>query len=316
MANAVGDGEGCFQRAAAGTGVDDDGCVVETGGDKGLVLGGELVFFLPLHCLPPEAAGTRDREAALTSDEGQLAGDEIGGEVALLGEEPHSALGLEADAAGGDGGDAAVGEADAGVGDILVGAGNGGTERIDILDGTVDDGEHQVEVVDHEVEDDGYIGAARLEGSDAGGLDVERAADAGGDRAVLGGEAEKMADLQDALVALGEAGELVGLVQRGGIWLFDKHVTVGVEGLDGELGVMLGGSGDDERVGMLDEGREVEHGNMAGFTSHFGGTLLIGVVDAGQDGARVLGQLERVEPAEMTGADQADAQGISDNGLP
>ena len=137
--------------------------------------------------------------------------------VAVAREDAHAPFGALGDPAGGDRRDRAVGKADARVGDVLVRAGDGGADRVHALDRAVDQRQHQVEIVDHQIEDDRYVGAARLERRDARRLDIQRRAESAGQRAVRGGEAFQMADLQHEPARGGERGEIVGLGERAAI---------------------------------------------------------------------------------------------------
>ena len=65
-------------------------------------------------------------------------------EVGVVLEDADLAHFLEADAAGGDVGHAAVFKADAGVGDVLALAQDGGADRVDRLDGRADEMEHDL----------------------------------------------------------------------------------------------------------------------------------------------------------------------------
>src|SRR5215472_9527229 len=81
-------------------------------------------------------------------------------QVGLVLEDAQLALGLHADARGRGVGHAAVGEADAGVGDIDLVGKHRGTDRIDRGYRRGDDGLHDVDVVDHQIEHHVHIRAA------------------------------------------------------------------------------------------------------------------------------------------------------------
>ena len=182
-----------------------------------------------------------------------------------------------------------------------------------LLDRAVHQRQHQVEVVDHQVEDHRHVGAARLERRDAGGLDIERRADAAGQRAVRGGEPLQVPDLQHAVAGGGQGGEVVGLGQRGGDRLFHQHVLAGPQRGGGQGVVRLGRGGDDQRVAGLQQGGKVQVGG-AGLPADGAGALGVEVVHADQAGARRRRGLQRVVAAEMAGAGDADAEAVRGHG--
>ena len=161
--------------------------------------------------------------------------------------------------------------------------------------------------MDHQVEDHRHVGAARLEGGDTGGLDVERRADAPRQCAVRGREAFQVADLQHAVVGGGQGGEVVRLGQGGGDRLFHQHVLARPQGGRSEGVVCLGGGGDDQGVAGSQEGGKVEVGG-AGFPADRAGALGVDVVDAGERGPPRGRGLQRVIAAEMAGTGNADSE--------
>jgi len=259
----------------------------------------------PGDLLPPEAAGAGQRQAAVAPDHHQLAGGEVGGQVALFREQAHPAFGLERDAAGGDGGDAAVLEPDAGVGDVLVRAGHGGAQGVHAADRAIDQGQDQVEVVDHQVQDDRHVGTARLERGDAGAFDIQGPGDAGADGTVFGAVAQEVADLQDGAGLLGQGCQLVGLRQRGGDRLLDQDVAAGLDGLGGQRVMGVGGGGDDQRVTGGQQVRK-RQGRRPHLPRDDRGTGGVRVVQPGQHGTAACGNLQGMEAPEMPGPSNAD----------
>ena len=171
-----------------------------------------------------------------------------------------------------------------GIGDVLIRAGHRRADRIDMGDLARHQRQHQVQIVDHQVENDGYVCAARLERGDPGGLDIQRRADPAGEGAMRGGKALQVADLQHQPALLGQAGQLVGLLQGGGDRLFHQHMLAGAQRGGGEGVMGLGRRRDHQRVAGGEQRRKVHVGG-AGLPADRAGALVIDVVDAGQDGA-------------------------------
>ena len=299
--------QGYVKRAAAGGGVNQDGGAIEDGGGEARVFGGHRVGVGPGGFLEAGAFEEGDRGAVGGADGGEAAGGEVDVQIEVLTEEAHAAFLLEGDAAGGEGGDAAVGEADAGVGDVVLRGGDGGADGVDGGDGAVDEGEHEVDVMDHQVKHDGDIGAAGFEGRDADAFDIERVGQAGGDGGVFGGVAQEMADLQDEAVAGGEGGHFVGFGEGGGDGFFDEDVFAGGQRLQREAMMQGCGGGDDNGVRRGEEAIEGQ-GGAADLGCDGGGPGGGGVVQAGEGCARVGGDFLGMKAAEMAGADDADAQ--------
>ena len=127
-------------------------------------------------------------------------------------------------------------------------AGDGGAHRVHAGQRRVDEGEHEIEVVDHQIEMTETSVPRGLKGAMRGGVDIERAAHAGGDGVVFGGVADQVADLQDQVAGGGEGGEMVRLVEGGGDGLFDQHVAAGLQRGGREGVVVFGGGGDDHGI--------------------------------------------------------------------
>ena len=271
------------------------------------MFGGEGIVGVPGDPLDPRAGEQRDGRTVAAADGGERAGVEIDGDVRVLGEQAHAALGAQRDAAGDEGGDAAVLESQAGVGDILMRPGDRGADGVDGDDRAGDEGEDEVDVVDHQVENDRHVGAARLERGDAGALDVVGLRHAGADGAVLGGVAQQVADLQDAPIGGGEGRHVVGLGEGGGDRFFDQDMLAGRQRRYRQAVMQVGGGGDDDGVTGGEE-RVQRHGLGVGFAGDLRRPGGVGVVDAGEGRARGSGDLLGVKAPEMAGADDADAQ--------
>jgi len=76
---------------------------------------------------------------------------EVEGDVGVPLEDAHLAFAFEADAAGGDVGNTAVGKEDAGVGDILLAGEDRRADGVDALHRRTDDVLYDVDIVDHQV---------------------------------------------------------------------------------------------------------------------------------------------------------------------
>ena len=170
--------------------------------------------------------------------------------------------------------------------------------------------EHQIEVVDHQVEDDGDVRAARLERRDAGCFDIERSGDTGGDGAVLGRVAQQVAHLQHAAAGARQGRQLVGLVQRRGDGFFHQHVAAAFQRECCDVEMRFGGCGHDHRVGDVQKIGEADRRHATQFATDQGGALGIQIRKPHQGGAPAGGDLQRVEPAEMAGAYDADAKDV------
>ena len=155
--------------------------------------------------------------------EGDVAGHRPGAE------DPDFAHSLGADAAGGEVGDAAVGEAQARIGDVLRFAEHRNSDGVYVRDGRVHEGQHDVEIVNHQIEHHADVRAACRVGREAVRFDKARF---GCDRLQVGEnrvEALDVADLQHATALLGkldQIGRLGGVV---GHRFFDEHVPVSLE---------------------------------------------------------------------------------------
>ncbi len=232
---------------------------------------------------------------------------EIDSEITRRAEDAHPALGAGGDATSGNAGDGTRGEANAGIGDVLLVTGDGRTDSIDAFDLAVGQRQDQVEVVDHEIEHDGNIGAACFECAGAGGFQVERAAGAGDKGRVGGGEALEMADLENGAIVARELSEVIRISQCGSDGFLDQDVAAGAEGLAGDGVVRVGGDRDDKGLRGGDQIGEGEGGG-SGFTGEGGGMARIVVVNAGEGGAGGGDNFKSVVAAEVAGADEADAE--------
>ncbi len=154
---------------------------------------------------------------------------EIDRDVGVRLEDAELALALERHAAGGDVGDAAVGEAQARVGDVDVLREHRDADRLDALDAVVHQAQDQVEVVDHQVEDDVDVGAALGERREAVALDEARPGDDAGQGADRRVEALEVADLQDAPARVRRVDQRLPLRDRDGQRLLDEDVDALVE---------------------------------------------------------------------------------------
>jgi len=202
-------------------------------------------------------------------DEEKLLVREIDGEVLARLKEAQLADLFGTDAAGGEVGDAAVGELEADVGDVGLVREDGKADGADVCDWRVDEAEYDIEIVDHEVEHD--IDVERAGGEDAEAMRLKEHGllekrKSGGDGGV---EALQVTHLQDAAMGRGGFEKRIGIGERSGDGFFDEEIDAGGEEATAYAAVVDGG--DAERGGGdVEVGRE-----------H--------VVDAGESGDPVLG---------------------------
>jgi hypothetical protein len=222
-------------------------------------------------------------------------------------QDAHAAFGAGGNTARGDRCDRPAGEADTGIGDVLMLTGDRRTDRVDAFDRTVDQGEDQIEVVDHQIEDDGHIGAARFERRDACRFDIERRSGARGHRLKGGGESLQMTHLENDIAVLRQGSQFVRLRQGRGYRLFDQHMLAGPQRGRGDSMVGIRRGGDDQRVDLGQQFLEC-HVRRACLPAHGLRALLIAVMDADKCGTFGRGDFQRVVAAEMSGAGDADAE--------
>ena len=172
---------------------------------------------------------------------------EVDADVGARLEEAHLADGIEADAAGGEVGDATRREREADVGDVDARRQHRHADRLDGRDLGADGREQHVEVVDHQVEHDVDVEAALAEAAEAvhldeaGRLDVRQR---GGHRRV---EALGVADREHRAVPRRQRDQAVGLLERARHRLLDQHRHAARQERPGQLGVQLGRRGDRRR---------------------------------------------------------------------
>lgn len=130
--------------------------------------------------------------------EGEVTGHGTGAEDADFAE----ALG--ADTAGGEVGDATVGEPEAGVGDIFGLAEDVDADGIDMSHGRFNKRQDKIEVVDHQVENDADISAASGVGGEAMGFDEAGIGGHGLEVSEDRVEAFDVTDLENTVVIVGE----------------------------------------------------------------------------------------------------------------
>ena len=111
---------------------------------------------------------------AALADHGEHFLLQIDRHVGIVLEQPQPPLGLQAHAARGRVGDAAVGEPQARVGDIDFLGEHAGADGIDRHHGRAHDAQDQIDVVDHEIEHHVDVGAAMLERCEPRRLDEPR----------------------------------------------------------------------------------------------------------------------------------------------
>jgi len=209
-----------------------------------------------------------------------IEGDVSGGGAAA--EDADFAHAFGADAAGGEVGDAAVGETEAGVGDVFAFAEDVDADGVNTGDGAFDEGEDDVEVVDHKVEGDADVGAAGRVRGEAVGFDETGFGGDGFEVFEDGIEAFDVADLEDEIFFLGEADEFGGLVGVVGHRFFDEDVLAGFEEFLRD--VEMGGGGSDDAGGVAVGNRFVgaREGSGVMFVGDFFGGLGVDVENAGE----------------------------------
>ena len=238
----------------------------------------------------------------------------VEGEVAVGLEDADFAHFLGADAGGGEVGDAAVFEFEAGVGDVLALHENRDADGVDVDEGALHQVEDDFDVVDHEIEHDADVDAAIGEGGEAVGFN-----EAGGIKALFelaedGVESLDMADLEDGVVGLGEVDEELGLGVAFGDGFFDEDVAAFSEEDFADGTMVDGGDGDGGGVHGVGEGMKIGDDGDVILGGEFFGAGGVGVVDASEDEAGVtvggeFGHDADVVAADGAAAGDADAEG-------
>ena len=241
-----------------------------------------------------------------------LAGDAEDGQVlpriierqVLVGlEEAEFAHAFGGDAAGGEVGDAAVGELQADISDIDLAGKDGNAGGADLFGLGLGEREYEVHVVDHEIEHDVYVETARAEEIHAVDLEEEGQGEALFEGQDGGVKSLEVAYLKDAAGAGSGVDQAIGGGKVGGDGLFDEDVDAGVEEVAADIDVGGGGSGDD---GGIDPAGEIAgvgecDGLVAG--GGFGGAGGIGIDDGGELRAGGFVDHAAVVLAEGSGAD-------------
>jgi hypothetical protein len=105
----------------------------------------------------------------------------------------------------------------------------------------------------------------------------------------------------------GQVDQRLPLLEGGGDGLLHQHIPPCLQGEGGQPRVVARGRGDDQRIRGREQRLELQR-RTAGLGRHPVGPGMVGVVNAGQRGARAGRELERVEAAEMPRAENADSE--------
>src|SRR5665213_627012 len=226
---------------------------------------------------------------------------------------------LRADAAGGEVGDAAIGEAQAHVGDVLTLAQHGNAHAIHAGDGRFHEREDHVEVVDHQIQHDADVGAARGKRRQAMALDEFRLGGDGLEKCENGIEPLDVANLEDTIFLLRDLNEFGGLFGTIGHRFFDEDVFALREQSFRDVKVRGGGRDDVQSVagggGFGDGGEDVQFMFLRDFAGGFG----VHVVNAGEfhlPGGVEFGINAGVMLTERAGAEDGDFDFCHGRSLP
>ncbi len=238
----------------------------------------------------------------------------VEGEVAIGLEDADFAHLFGAHAGGGEVGDAAVGEFEAGVGDVLALHEDRDADGVDINEGAFYQVEDDFDVVDHEVEHDADVDAAIGEGGEAVGFDETRGVEALFELAEDGVEAFDVTDLEDGVVGLGEVDKELGFGVTLGDGFLDEDVAAFGEEDFADGAMVDGGDGDGGGVHGVGKGVQVGDDGDVVLGGEFFGPGGVGVVYAGEGDAAItvggeLGHDADVVAADGTAAGDADAEG-------
>ena len=148
-------------------------------------------------------------------------------------------------AAGGDVGNAAVGEGDPGLDRVFMATHQADAESLDGSDRGVDKCEDELEIVNHQVVDNTDVGRSECEGAQAfdpqvsGPIDLSKR---GGDGGI---ESFDVAHLQDNVSPVGEVDQSGGVIKSSGDWLLDHHRQSGLQAVssNGQMGRGRDGDG-------------------------------------------------------------------------
>lgn len=185
-----------------------------------------------------------------------------------------------ADAADGEIRDAAVGETQAGIGDILALAQHGNAHALDADDGRFDEREHDVEVVNHQIQHDADVHGAGWVGREAMAFDELGFGRGGLEKFENGIEPLDVADLENEIFLEREFAEFGGLRGFASHWFLDEDVFTGGEELLGDFVMRGGGRGDVQRIaGGSGFGDGCEYVQLVFLRDATGG-FRVGVVDA------------------------------------
>src|SRR5262245_61980244 len=174
------------------------------------------------------------------------------------------------DAAGGDVGDAAVGEFEPGVGQVDLRRQYRDADRLDFDDFASDQAGDDVKLVYHQIHHHINIERARRKDAHPVGLEKSRAFDAPPQRHERRIEPFDVAGLQDQILRFGRADHLVRFAERTGDRLFDQDVDARFQKGAGNFAVTYGRSRHADRFDLVeqfvvvaDETRRVPFGDLA-----------------------------------------------------
>ena len=178
---------------------------------------------------------------------------EIAIEIVAAPEHAHAPLGLVADPARRDVGDATRREGDARIGEVDIAADYRRADRIDALNRRVRQPDDHVDVVDHQIEHHVHLNAAISPRRDAVALEIERLGHHLGERAIGAREALDMADLEHPFARLGELGERIRARNTVGDRLFDENMEAALDQLPRDVVMQRRRHGDADRIHPADQ---------------------------------------------------------------
>src|SRR5690606_19697385 len=245
------------------------------------------------------------RVAAVNQD---LAAGKVGERAGVVGAHVQAAFRCGAGAACGEAGDAAVGEVQAGIGDIPVPGDDVYAARLDVGDGRVHQRQHHVDVVDHEIEYHADVAAAAAPAGQATRLDVTRRGQVALQFADGAVEALQVAGLQHEMAQVGFVHQLAGGTRRGGEGFLDQQMRAGAQQRHCARLVRMRGNddaGDVWRVGGIDALEARYAGKLARGKAQARG---VAVDDGDQLDGRMQPVLAGMQPSVGAIADDGGAQ--------
>lgn len=241
----------------------------------------------------------------------EILGDEIEGDPPQVGGDVEFSNAILGNAAGGEGGEGSVFEAEQCT-DIIPPFGVGGADVVgdDPGDGLVFQGHDDVDVVGHEIGDDIDIGDAGTGTSHASGVDGEGLDSLGEECCQFlecRVEAFDMPDEEDDVVFFGTGNQLVALAFGGGQGFFDETVNAVIHQQGANFGVGTGWGGDADGIDLADDGGDGVESVTPVEEGGFIGVALVDIDDRYEGYPLELGVDPGVMSSHLTDTDDGDA---------